>query len=512
MGGSDLPVKDYACRMRLAFAAFALVLLACHGSPTDSSGPPPDPSPGIVAAVDTNPDPHVFELDLEARVAEVEWVGGLKTKAWTYNGTVPGPLIDVAVGDELRVHFKNSLPEATTIHWHGIRVPNAMDGTPAIQDPVQPGGTFEYDFTFKDPGLYWFHPHVRSDEQIRRGLYGVIRVRGPNEPPSDHEHILVLDDATLNTDGALPVDLDDYEQLPMDQKVHGRWGPTILVNGRADRTIDLQSGAVHRFRLLNTANLRYFNLAVSGYVWRVIGTDGSLFEKPYDIDHLLIGPAERYDALLIPKGDPGAVLNLQSDEYARAEDDPQPATKVATFRISDEPAIEGRTLPDALPGVGVPRLDVPAGAPMEITLDQGTIGGPEGYTLPPMDGMTSMPGDPVFVINKKAGSDIPPITIGLDEVRTFHIHNVSHLIHIWHLHGFFFQVVDTDDKFDPAINPLGLHNEMYTQAEKDTITVRSGYSVTIVGKFDSPGRWMFHCHIPEHSERGMMAEVHVGVP
>jgi FtsP/CotA-like multicopper oxidase with cupredoxin domain len=130
-----------------------------------------------------------------------------------------------------------------------------------------------------------------------------------------------------------------------------------------------------------------------------------------------------------------------------------------------------------------------------------------------MDGM-SMPiaGDPIFVINKKAGSDIPAIGVGLGDVRSFHIHNVSHQIHIFHLHGFFFQIVDTDDQYDPKINPLGLHPEIYAQAEKDTITVRSGYSVTIVGKFDNPGKWMFHCHIPEHSERGMMAEVHVGVP
>ena len=299
----------------------------------------------------------------------------------------------------------------------------------------------------------------------------------------------------------------------MDQKLHGRWGPTLLVNGKSERTMELQAGALHRFRFVNTANLRYFNLTIPGYTWRIIGTDGSLFEKPFDTDHLLIGPAERYDALLIPKGESGTQLVLQSDSYQRADDDPQPATKVMTFAISSEPALTGRTLPDSLPGVGVPRIAVPPGDPLEIELDQGFVGGTEGYSLPPMDGMsTPMKGDPVFVINKKAGVDIPPIAVDVDGVRAFHIHNVSHQIHIFHLHGFFFQIVDTDDRFDKALNPLGLHPEIYAQAYKDTITVRSGYSVTIVGKFDSPGKWMFHCHIPEHSERGMMAEVHVGVP
>lgn len=502
--------------MRTALAALLLVggiLVGCHSTPQRPAAEPPAESPGLTPAVDENPDPRVFELHLEAKGAAVSLTQGLTTAAWTYNGMVPGPLIDVAVGDELRVHFKNSLPEPTTIHWHGLRVPNAMDGAPAVQTPVPPGGTFEYAFTLKDPGLYWFHPHYRSDSQVRRGLYGVIRVRGAREPVADHEHVLVLDDATLGTGGELPADLDDYGKLAMDQKLHGRWGPTILVNGQSERVIELQAGSIHRFRFLNSANLRYFNLAVPGHVWRVIGTDGGFFEKPYDVDHLLIGPAERYDALLIPRGAPGAELALTSDAYPRAEDDPQPAAKVATFRIAAGPAVEGRTLPDVLPGVGVPRLTPPLGAPTEVELDQGTVGGVEGYTLPPMNGMqTPMSGDPVFVINKKAGSDIPAFNVDFGALKTFHIHNVSHQIHIFHLHGFFFQVVDTDDRYDAKLNPLGLRPEMITQAQKDTITVRSGYSVTIVGRFDAPGKWMFHCHIPEHSEHGMMAEVDVAAP
>ncbi len=495
--------------------ASCCVVGACHSAESESPpiAMPSEESPGLAAAVDINPDPSVFEFSLEAKGTVVSYVTGLSTSSWAYNSTVPGPLIDAKVGDELRIHFKNSLPEPTTIHWHGLRVPNEMDGAPAVQAPVPPGGTFDYVFKLTDAGLYWFHPHYRSDSQIRHGLYGVIRVRGAMEPKVDHEHVLVLDDATLGADGALPADVDDYAQLAMDQKLHGRWGPTILVNGKSDRLVELQPGAIHRFRFVNAANLRYFNLAIPGYTWRVIGTDGSLFEKPYDIDHLLIGPAERYDALLIPQGAPSTTLTLTSDAYQRADDDPQPATKVATFRISGEKPITGRVLPDALPGVGVARLVPPSGDPTEIELDQGTVGGIEGYTLPMMDGMsTPMKGDPIFTINKKAGMDVPPIAVPLGGLRTFHIHNVSHQIHIFHLHGFFFQIVDTDDLYDPKINPFGLRKEMISQAEKDTITVRSGYSVTIVGAFDRPGKWMFHCHVPEHSERGMMAEVHVGVP
>ena len=498
--------------LRAIVSLAGLIAVAC-GSADDRPTPTLADTPGITRAIDKDPDPAVFETDLEARESTVEYVAGKKTKVWTYNGVVPGPLIDVKVGTKLVVHFKNSLPQATTIHWHGIRLPNAMDGAVAVQDPVPPGGTFEYAFTLRDAGLYWFHPHHFSDSQTAKGMYGVIRVRGPNEPTSDDESVVVLDDARLEADGSLPKDLDDWEQLPIEMKLHGRSGPIILVNGAANRTIEVRAGELHRFRFLNAANLRYFNLRMPGHRWRVIGTDGSLFERPYDSENLLIGPAERYDALLIPNASlQGQEISLLSDAYQRAEDDPQEATTVAKLRVSDTRALSGRAMPDAIPGVGVPRLAIPPGDPLPIVFDFGTIGGPEGFTFPAShhgEMPPAEPGDPIFAINKKVGDDIPALDVPLGETRVFKISNTSHQIHLFHLHGFFFQIVDSDDKWDAKKNPLGLRPELMAQANKDTVTVREGYSVTIVGRFDAPGTWMYHCHIPEHSERGMMAEIHV---
>lgn len=495
-------------------AAMRWLVLACVVASCSSERLVPRPtgdSPGLVRARDNDPDSQVFEMDLVAKVASVELTPGVRTVAWTYNGTVPGPFIDVAVGTRLRIHFKNELPEATTIHWHGLRLPNGMDGSLAVQSPVPPGGRFEYEFVVRDPGLFWFHPHHRSDSQTERGLYGVIRVRGANEPNVDHEHVLALDDVRLERDGSFPRDLDDYAALPLDLKVHGRWGQTILVNGRSDRSIDITSGGLHRFRLLNTANLRYFNLAVPGHTWRVIGTDGSLFEKPYDTRTLLIGPSERYDALLVPNGPVGSELVLKSEAFERAEDDTRQEEVVVT-KLNVTNALPPRELPSVLPGVAAPRFAVPSGEPALIEFDQGTQGGSEGYTLPLDDHgpHVGQKGDPIFVINKKAGRDVPPIEVKLGETRTFRIHNVSHQIHVFHLHGFFFQIVDTDDRYDAKLNPFGLRPELIAQAHKDSLTVRSGFSVTIVARFDEePGRWMYHCHIPEHSERGMMAEIRV---
>ena len=125
----------------------------------------------------------MLEIELEARVADVEILPGTTTPAWTYNGTVPGPMIRAKLGDRVIVHFKNSLPEATTIHWHGLRVPNDMDGAPGVtQPPIESGGEFRYEIELRDAGTYWYHPHTDSSTQVGRGLYGAFIVEDPADP------------------------------------------------------------------------------------------------------------------------------------------------------------------------------------------------------------------------------------------------------------------------------------------------------------------------------------------
>ena len=133
---------------------------------------------------DLNPDPHVLEINLEATLTPRELIAGIPATVWTYNGQIPGPTLRAQVGDRVIVHFTNHLPEATTLHWHGIRLDAAMDGTPSVQPPVEPGATFDYDFIVPDAGLYWYHPHVRSNIQVASGLYGAILVDDPAESPS----------------------------------------------------------------------------------------------------------------------------------------------------------------------------------------------------------------------------------------------------------------------------------------------------------------------------------------
>lgn len=126
---------------------------------------------------------RVHEVAIAAAPTEVE-IGGRKLKVWAYNGQVPGPTIRIRLGDTLRAHFVNRLRDETTIHWHGVRVPNAMDGVPHVtQPPVKPGESFLYEFTPKDAGTYWFHPHVRGSEQVERGLHGVLIVEDAQPVP-----------------------------------------------------------------------------------------------------------------------------------------------------------------------------------------------------------------------------------------------------------------------------------------------------------------------------------------
>ena len=454
-----------------------LVLLAACGA--EPGGTRVDAEPVLAAAEDENPDPQIVEVSLEARAALKEYTGGTATRVWTYNGTVPGPLIEANVGDELMVHFKNSLPEETTIHWHGVRVPATMDGTLAMQAPIAPGATFEYRFRLKDPGLFWFHPHIRSDVQVEKGLHGVIRVRGDEAPALgaglDEDRVIVLDDVSVSPDGTLPTYLDDAS------KMLGRQGNVILLNGSSLPTLRWQTGALERWRFVNVANGRFFNLTLPGYTWRVIGTDGGLLPQPYDTDHLLISPGERYDVMVIVSGALGSEVTLMDDPYDRGHETGKEAPlPVARFAVADAPPLTGRRLPSRFGDIE--RLPA-ASEESDIELDEGI-----------------RDGELVFTMNGATYPDVPLVAIPAGSVHRFNVRNASEMDHPFHIHGTFFQVTATN----------GVSTATDALANKDTIIVPRLATLELVARFDEPGRWMYHCHIFEHAEGGMMGEIDVG--
>lgn len=443
-------------------AVFALVLAGCAASPPSL--------PTLRVAEDLDPSPTRIRVALRAQVSTVSFGGAKPTEVWTYNGMIPGPMIEANVGDTLVVDFQNDLPEATTIHWHGVRVPNAMDGVVRMDDAIPPGGSFRYEFSLKDSGLYWFHPHVRADIQVQKGLYGLIRVRGPVEPLADVEHVLVLDDVRLRSDGSLAEYLDDEAAMI------GRQGNTLLVNGVVRPVLTLPAGGVSRLRVVNTANARYFKLGGVGLRFLVFGTDGSPYAEPFEAETVMLVPGERVDVFL--KGPEQGDVELMTFPYERGHmtgmDDPLP---VATLRFSGKPSStplpSGTTTVEALPAPGAPAF--------RIALSEQAVGGEVRF----------------FVNGKQwpeVGAWTPP-----EVLSAFEVMNESEMDHPFHLHGFFFQILSRNDEVEPASRRVW----------KDTINIPAMSTIKAVARFDEPGRWMYHCHILEHAEAGMMGEIHV---
>lgn len=455
---------------RSILAAALLLTFGCSGSDSEPAKTTKPPAlPALAGLPDENPDPAVLEVSMRAMTAEKQYTGSKLTEVWSYEGTVPGPLLEAKTGDQLVVHFDNALPEATTVHWHGVRLPAAMDGTMLMQSGIEPGQSFEYSFTLKDAGLFWFHPHMRSDVQVEKGLYGTILVRGLNEPKVDHETVLVLDDVRVNADGTFPEYLDD------ESKMMGREGNVLLVNGVSGPEIPMQSGALERLRIVNVANGRFFNLRLDAHSFRIIGTDGGLVETPWDTETLLMAPGERYDVVLIPNGEPGSALTLWNEPYSRGHgsvaSDPD---KLGTVRLASGAALSGRALPAAFPAVeklAAPPADIPVVLAEKFD-DQGEL---------------------VFTINGQVYPDVPVVQTANGSVRTMAVKNESDMDHPFHLHGFFFQ----------------RQNDTGTLKNKDTIIVKAHESMDLTARFDEPGKWVYHCHILEHAEGGMVGELHV---
>ena len=472
---------------RFAWLAVALTTWACGGAePHDPPGQPAgwDDEIQLSVAADLNSDPHVLEINLEARESDVELLPGKLTRVWTYNGGIPGPLIRAKVGDRLIVHFKNSLPEPSTIHWHGLRVPNDQDGVPdSSQLLVPPGGTFDYDFVLPDAGNYWYHPHYESAAQVGSGLYGPIVVDDPSEPKGlGDEAILVLGDLALDADGVLQP-ADGGGNLGT---LFGREGNLNLVNGRINPTLHVRPGLRQRWRIINASKTRYEWLALPGHRFTRIGSDGGMLESPETLDRILLTAAQRADVVVEPSnaGLPPEQhgLSLKWIAYDRGFGTAynRPDEPVLTLDFVDGAAAVSRPLP-ALHR-DIPAIDTVGATPVDISLTVGTQA----------DGTMAMG------INGVPSWEAEHLMTKLGERQVWTVKNTFEWDHPFHLHGFFFQVLDVNG-VPPAVREW-----------RDTINVPVDGTVRFAVHFDErPGMWMFHCHILDHADAGMMGMVHL---
>ena len=435
---------------------------AMHGPPADVL------ARYAVAYADAQPAPGraIVRVDLEAHEFDWEFVAGRATRAWGYNAQVPGPVIEARVGDVLEIHLVNSLSEPTTMHWHGLRVPAAMDGTDMAQHPIPPDGSFTYRFLLPDAGTFWYHPHSNETIQLERGLYGALVVRGDDEPLVDGERVLILDDVTLNADGQIAAPAGWRE------RIEGREGDTLLVNGRSGPEIMVPAGHVERWRVVNASSARYVRLSLDDRTFRILGTGGGLVEAPVSVTEVLLTPGDRVDVAVGPF-DEGDVLPVNSLPYDRGLG-LKPAEPFATLRVGVE-APSRAYVPERL-------RDIPALADGSVRPTRVVRFGERAHPERGLD----------FLINDEVHHRAEPVSVG--SLQVWDVVNETTLDHPFHLHGFFFQVIERDGR-SPAF-----------RSWQDTVNVPAGARVRIAWiPDDRPGEWMYHCHILEHHEAGMMA-------
>jgi FtsP/CotA-like multicopper oxidase with cupredoxin domain len=438
------------------------------------------------------------EYTLRAAPSRAPIVGGEipDTPVWSYDGRVPGPELRVRAGESLRVHFENGLEQPTTVHWHGIRLPNAMDGVPGLTQPaVAPGESFVYEFTPPDAGTFWYHPHVRGFEQVARGLSGVLIVEEPEPLPVDREVTWVLDDWRLTPEAAIEEDFGAGH----DVSHAGRIGNTVTVNGRIMDRFEVHAGERVRLRLVNVANARTFGLDFEGLTPVVIAIDGQPVTPHEPADGMVVlGAAMRVDLLLDCTGAPGSRSRVVDRFYRRWAYELTELAYAGTAPLRDRPdavvALAPNPLPEPDPDGAEERVVVLAGgamgqmkgaqldgqwADMRTLVSNGLVWA--------MDGVARRPearGDAMLVAPR--GS-----------THVIKLRNDSAFDHPMHLHGHHFRVVARNGQ------PTA-----YRQWQ-DTVLVSPREEVTIAFRADNPGDWLFHCHVLEHQAAGMSAVLRV---
>jgi FtsP/CotA-like multicopper oxidase with cupredoxin domain len=412
-----------------------------------------------------------IHVELEARETSWEIAPGRTVSAWGYEGSIPGPTIIAHVGDTLVAHLVNNLPESTSIHWHGLRLPASMDGTQLVQVLVQPGDEFEYRFKLPDAGTFWYHSHANETVQIERGLYGAIVVLGPDEPVFDADHLLVLDDVKLDHHG-------NIAKTALIDRHTGREGNVLVINGRSEPEYEIAAGQVERWRIVNACSARYVRLSIGGRPFRIIGGDGSLRNEPVTVTETLLPPAARVELAVGPFDDVGGEMAIESLPYRRTAMKRPRHDVWATLRVGP-PAPSVASIPAVL-------------ATIEPLVPPGPIQATRTVRLGAR--MTFHGHD--WLINDEQHHHDAPVKVG--ELQVWELVNETGMDHPFHLHGFFFQVVAVDGA--PTV----------PRSWEDTVNIAGKRRVTIAFRPDDrPGKWMYHCHILEHHAAGMMGHFEV---
>lgn len=408
------------------------------------------------------------------------------TAIWGFDGIAPGPVLRAKAGERLKVVVENGLDQPTSVHWHGIRIDNAMDGVPGLtQEAIAPGGRFVYDFEAPDPGTYWYHSHDRSWEQNARGLHGALIVEEA-EPweGADRDLVLLVDDWRLAEDGSID---DSFGQM-MDWSHGGRLGNFVTVNGRSKPRIEVRPNERIRVRLINAANARIMELGLPGTRTFRLALDGMPVPLVEENEPVWLAPAQRTDLLV-------DILDDETPKSMVVHTDSGPL-EIAEFAVAGEPVRASFPEATGLPRSG-PSLpdDLSDAVRAELLMEGGAMGGMAGamHKGRMMD-IRSLVGEGyVWAFNGVADDMGKPLArFAKGQAAVVRIRNETGWPHAMHVHGHHFRVLSRNGE------PTG------DEAMRDTTLTVPDETIEIAFVADNPGKWLLHCHMLEHSASGMM--------
>ncbi|WP_336107900.1 multicopper oxidase family protein, partial [Thalassospira sp. CH_XMU1420-2] len=388
----------------------------------------------------------------------------------------------------------NRLPSATTVHWHGVRLPNEMDGVPNLtQAPIEPGQNFTYRFKAHDAGTYWFHSHMRGIEQIDRGLAGSLIVEEDNPPEVHRDITWFLDDWRLIKNGEI---VENFGAMH-DVSHGGRIGNLSTVNGVFNGQTQIHAGERIRVRLINIANARIFNLSLGQLPFKVIAVDGQGVTPR--TQEIILGPGMRIDLIAhVPQDLSGREIAVV-DRYRRD----------AAYRLHklsvQEPQRSQKTLDNAILPIApnpITPIDLTRAVRHEVVLTGGMMGSSvlqqmiAEKAIPPEYGSVSLPGP--WTLNGRPvahGMQGPMLSLDRGVTCILSIVNATAWYHPMHLHGYVFDILQRNGRADGT--------------RADTVLLAPKERVDVAFLADNPGDWMFHCHILEHQIGGMMGYIRV---
>ncbi len=455
-------------------------------------------------------------LQLEAKPV-IKNINGNSIRMYSYNGQIPGPMIKVKQGSNISVNFTNDLDIETTVHWHGIRLENKFDGVPDItQKAIKPGESFLYRLYFPDEGIYWYHTHIRDDIGQELGLYGNILVEPGSRNyfnPVDKEVVLFLDDIKIVNSDVEPFDKDQARFA-----LTGRFGDIMLANGETDYQLNVKKGEAVRFYLTSSSNTRPFNFSIGEHKLKLVGGDSGKYEKESFVDSVVLGVSERYIVeVLFDKPGTFKLLHNIPVDYAAAKR----TYVLGTVSVSENPSVSQKPgffvlkeNNDIIDGIKPFKKYISAKPDYEIDLTVDVMGDlakeiasmpkemvpiewDEDENMVMMNSMSTSENVKWILKDKDTGKENPEYQMKVGDVKKITIFNdpdsMHPMQHPMHLHGQRFLVLAQDGK--PYDNLVW----------KDTVLVPAGSRIDILVEFTNPGKWLMHCHIPEHAEAGMIA-------